>query len=113
MVNVKSIIETVRDERGESDEDDIMDGELTEEEIARLDRQMEETHRTGAAPFADSLGLDSIEENLREMFHSEVVRRLGNEVDPFDDDLFKHIERSFKRGRSEDQCVAEWRTRMS
>lgn len=110
---MKSIIETVWDARGESDEDDIMDGELTEEEIARLDRQMEETYRTGATPFADSIGMDPVEEDLLEMFHNEVTRRLRNEVDPFDDDLFKHIERSFKRGRSEDQCVAEWRTRIS
>lgn len=109
--NGTSIIEAVRDER--DDCEDVMERELTEEEIARLDRQMEETYRTGATPVADSIAVDPIEEDLLEMFHNEVVRRLGNEVDPFDDDLFKHIERSFKRGRSEDQCLAEWRTRLS
>ena len=76
---------------------------------------MEETYLTGATPILDALvpSMDGHDENLLEMFHNEVVRRLGNGVDPFDDDVGKHVERSFKRRHSEDQCVAAWRTRLS
>lgn len=107
-------IQATEEERGDG-EDEIMGAELSDEELARLDQEMEETYLTGATPILDALvpDMDRHDENLLETFHNEVVRRLGNEVDLFDDDLFKHVEQSFKRGRSEDQCVAEWRTRLS
>lgn len=109
----KSIIETVETEH-EDEGNQPLNEDLTEEELARLDRQMEETYRTGATPFMDALssGKESFED-LQEIFLHEVVRRLGAEVELFDDNLFEHIERGFKRGRSAEQCVAEWRTRLS
>lgn len=94
--------------------------ELTEEELERLDREMEETYRTGATPLLDALvpAKDWHEEELLEIYRLEVERRLrlkslvpaeGDEEDAF----WLHVERSFKRGQPEAQCARDWLVRES
>jgi hypothetical protein len=110
----KSIIKIVEDDH-HGDEDDIMDTDPTEEEIARLDRQMEETYRTGVTPLLDAIlpDADWHKAEMLELFYTEVVRRLGSDGAVDEDGFFEPVERCFQRARSEEQCIAEWRTRLS
>lgn len=119
MKNKSSTLITNAPELSE-DEDWEPAEEMTEEEVERIERQIEETLRTGASPLLDALlpGKDWHEEELLEIYRLEVERRLrlkslvptdGDEADAF----WRHVERLFRRGQPEEQCVRDWLVRES
>lgn len=116
-----SIIETIEDERDDGDENDVP-LELTEEEVARLDRELDEVFETGKSPLLDALmpNFDWDALAREHIYREEVERRIGQaELDRTlaDDGLgerfIDHVMLAIRCGVSEAECARRWLLRSN